>query len=88
MWVLLLYLVVAAVVPAPIAAKMRAKKGLPGPAMRRAIRLGAGLSQVDVAEVLGVHRESVARWESGVRTPRGRVLVEYVDLLDQLRNQP
>jgi DNA-binding transcriptional regulator YiaG len=86
MFLLVAVLVVfGAVVPSPIAAKMRAKRTLPPLAMRRAIRLGAGLSQSDVAEILGVHRETVHRWEAGDRTPRGALLVAYVDLLDKLR---
>jgi DNA-binding transcriptional regulator YiaG len=71
--------------PVTVQSKLRAQKALPNLAMRRAIRVGAGLSQADVAECLGVHRESVSRWESGHRTPRGRVLVDYVALLDELR---
>ncbi len=72
--------------PEAIESKMRARRALPPPAMRRAIRLGAGLSQSDVAACLAhpVHRETVARWESGLRTPRGEVLVDYVALLDRL----
>jgi len=84
---LLVPVALTTVVPSPIQAKMRAKRALPPPAMRRAIRLGAGLSQADVAEIMGVARESVARWEAGARTPRGRVLIEYVDLLDQLKDR-
>lgn len=84
---LLVVLLAGAVVPSSIAEKMRARRALPIPAMRRAIRVGAGLSQSDVAEILGVHRETVARWESGDRTPRGTTLIAYVDLLDQLRGE-
>jgi transcriptional regulator with XRE-family HTH domain len=53
--------------------------------MRRAIRVSRGLTQADVAECLSVHRETVARWEAGTRTPRGQVLVAYVELLNELR---
>jgi len=73
-------------VPAPIAAKLTARRRLPVPAMRRALRIDAGLTQADVGETLGVARESVARWEAGARTPRGEILLAYVDLLDELRS--
>jgi len=89
MAILSILLLLRTVMPAPIAAKVLARRRLPVPAMRRAIRLDAGLTQADVAETMGVHRESVARWEAGARTPRGRTLVAYVDLLDELRaDQP
>lgn len=71
----------------PIAAKLAARRRLPGPEMRRAIRVSAGVTQADVAESIGVARESVARWEAGVRCPRGETLLRYVDLLDELRGE-
>jgi DNA-binding transcriptional regulator YiaG len=72
-------------IPGAVAAKLTAKRRLPAPPMRKAIRLGAGMTQADVAETLDVRRESVARWESGARDPRGETLIAYVDLLDELR---
>ena len=53
--------------------------------MRRAIRLDAKLTQDDLAESIGVGRVTVARWELGMRTPRGDYLVRYVALRDELR---
>jgi transcriptional regulator with XRE-family HTH domain len=59
--------------------------------MRRAIRLDRDLTQQDEADAISakvgrkVHRETVARWESGDRTPRGDLLLAYVELLDDLR---
>lgn len=60
------------------------RRSLPDPSMRQQIREGAGLTQREVAEVLGVTRVTVARWEGGVRMPRGRHLDDYVDLLERL----
>ena len=37
--------------------------------------------------MMGVDRVSVARWEAGVRTPRGAVMFRYVDLLDELQKE-
>ncbi|HVL92443.1 MAG TPA: helix-turn-helix transcriptional regulator [Acidimicrobiales bacterium] len=67
--------------------KRQAKRGLPAPAMRRAIREASGLSQEDIAQAFQppIHRETVSRWERGERTPRGALLVAYVALLDELR---
>lgn len=68
--------------------KLRATRRLPPPAERRRLREQAGLSQADIAgEFPGqVHPETVSRWERGERTPRGELLVKYVELLDDLRN--
>jgi DNA-binding transcriptional regulator YiaG len=64
--------------------KSRAFRELPGPAMRQAIRRDAGLSQVDLAQSIGVDRATVSRWETGTRRPRGDQLVAYVELLRSL----
>jgi transcriptional regulator with XRE-family HTH domain len=57
---------------------------LPSPAAARAIRLGAGVTQQELADELAVYRVTVARWEAGDRTPRGPLRVRYVELLEQL----
>lgn len=64
--------------------KMRAHRDLPTPDLRRAIRVSAGLSQQDMAEVLRVTREAVSRWETGDRRPRGARLIAYGELLQAL----
>lgn len=69
-----------------------ARKALPPADRRRAIRLDAGLSQdamaVLVGDLLGragrPTRSAVCRWESGDRTPRGRVALAYAEALVQL----
>ena len=64
--------------------------GWQSPALRaedEAIREGAGVSQVRLARALGVHRVTVARWESGDRTPRGTLRERYTALLDELRRE-
>jgi DNA-binding transcriptional regulator YiaG len=68
-----------------IRTKMGARQALPSPSVCRALREGAGLSQEDVATAVGVHRETVSRWERGERAPRGTHLVGYVSLLTELR---
>jgi hypothetical protein len=40
-----------------------------------------------MANELGVHRVTVARWEAGLRRPRGRLLHAYATLLDALQQE-
>jgi transcriptional regulator with XRE-family HTH domain len=62
----------------------RRRRSLPPAAIRRHLRERAGLSQAEVATVLGVLRPTVTRYESGQREPRGSVRLAYVDLLERL----
>jgi HTH-type transcriptional regulator/antitoxin MqsA len=66
--------------------RARLRRSLPDPRTRRAIRLAAGVSLAEVAEVVGVAARTIARWESGQSSPRGEYLGRYVDLLEQLRS--
>jgi len=50
----------------------------------RRIRQAAGLSQAEVAAVLGVAQTTVASWETGRRVPRGPAAVRYGRLLEEL----
>jgi DNA-binding transcriptional regulator YiaG len=58
---------------------------LPKPAERRAIRESLGLSRELVARELGVSQDTVYQWEHGIAEPRTANLVNYVELLDRLR---
>jgi len=49
------------------------------------IRERAGVSQQEIACVLGVSGASVSRWESHHRTPRADVAVRYAQLLRALK---
>lgn len=60
---------------------------LPPPEMRRALRRAAGLSQLDVAELIGVSRAAVSRWESGARRPQRSNRIRYHSVLAELRRQ-
>jgi transcriptional regulator with XRE-family HTH domain len=48
----------------------------------RELREDQGLSQTDVAQVLGVAPSQVSRWESGVSRPREAHAVALLQLLD------
>ena len=57
---------------------------LPSPPMRRALRLDNGLTQDDLAAVVGTDRATIARYESGTREPRGEARSEYARALAAL----
>ncbi len=55
-------------------AEVKDAPGLPPPAVARAVREAAGVTQDRMAEELGVHRVTIARWEQdGGRSPRGEL---------------
>ncbi|WP_294981171.1 helix-turn-helix transcriptional regulator [uncultured Microbacterium sp.] len=64
---------------------VRARGALPTPALRRAIREAAGVSQGQIAREVGVHRMTVCRWESGTSTPAGEHLHAYAAILRDLQ---
>ncbi|MFF1443001.1 sigma factor-like helix-turn-helix DNA-binding protein [Streptomyces sp. NPDC058295] len=57
---------------------------LPPPKLRRHLREAASLTPDQVAERVGVARETVRAWESGRTTPRGRRREAYAKLLASL----
>ncbi|MFF3203154.1 helix-turn-helix domain-containing protein [Streptomyces sp. NPDC002962] len=57
---------------------------LPPPELRRHLREAASLTPDQVAERVGVARETVRAWESGRTTPRGRRREAYAKLLASL----
>jgi DNA-binding transcriptional regulator YiaG len=50
----------------------------------RAIRERANVSIRELADSLEVHEATVARWESGARSPRGPIALRYAELLRAL----
>lgn len=65
--------------------RLQARRELPPPPVRRALRKAAGASQADVSEVVGVTRQSVSLWEAGTRTPRGPNLDAYLEVLQAFK---
>jgi DNA-binding XRE family transcriptional regulator len=65
--------------------EVRAGK-LPPREIAREIRCAAGASQERMADELHVHRMTIARWESGQRTPRGKLRADYARLLAELQS--
>lgn len=54
------------------------------PELARLIRARAGLTQTEMATLIGVDRSAISRWEAGRRTPRAEALTRYAELLDRL----
>lgn len=61
------------------------RRRLPSPKLQKAIRKATATTQQAVADELAVSRITVARWEAGLRRPRGQMLRRYIDLLDRLK---
>jgi transcriptional regulator with XRE-family HTH domain len=61
--------------------ELAARRDLPPPAERRALREAAGISLETVAREIGVTRQAVGHWEAGDRRPRGANLRRYVEVL-------
>ena len=71
--------------PIGVVEQVRIRRTAPPPALAKAIRQAAGLSQDALAKELGVSRITVLRWESGERKPRGAAAVRYARLLAELK---
>jgi transcriptional regulator with XRE-family HTH domain len=65
--------------------EVRRSRALPRPALARAIREAAGVSQTRLAAELGVHRMTIARWEAGTRSPRNSQRAAYAKVLAELQ---
>jgi len=61
------------------------RRSLPDPDERRAIRVGAGVTQREVALAVGRTPSEVSRWESGDRSPSGDALIAYQRVLLRLQ---
>jgi DNA-binding transcriptional regulator YiaG len=67
--------------------KVRASRRLPPPEVRRAIRRAARVSQQELANELGCHRGTIARFETGTRRPAGQLLLDYLRVLESLSSE-
>jgi len=64
-----------------LAEQVRARRSLPPPARRAAIRAAAGASLTDVANACGVSKQAVALWEAGLTNPSGERLLAYAAVM-------
>lgn len=60
---------------------------LPTPPERKHLRRAARLSQAQVAQAVGVSRETISAWETGRWEPTGTTRTRYQRLLDGLRTR-
>ena len=67
-----------------VLAAVEAKKTMPSPEERRALRETGGLSVAELARILGVPGPTLSRWELGSMAPRGVNLACYREALDAL----
>jgi DNA-binding transcriptional regulator YiaG len=58
---------------------------LPDPQEQLRLRNGAGLSQRDLAGLMGVTRVSISYWERGRNEPSGENRARYVAVMDELQ---
>ncbi|MFI6340801.1 telomere-associated protein Tap [Streptomyces sp. NPDC050535] len=63
------------------------RTALPEPTQRARLRTDYGLSQAEIAEALGVARNTVAGWEAGRSEPQGATRAAYAQLLDGMAAQ-
>lgn len=68
-------------------ADVRALRALPAAPLAREIRRAAGVSRQRLADELGVHVVTLARWERGTRRPRGATRLAYARLLAALSEE-
>ena len=62
------------------------RRELPPVAMRRALRLAAGITCKEIAVACGVTPEAVRLWELGLREPKGSNLSCYLQSIAILRD--
>jgi transcriptional regulator with XRE-family HTH domain len=64
-----------------LTARAQARRELPAPTTRRALRNAVGASLDDVASVVGVTRQAVSLWELGQRAPSATNLERYLEVI-------
>lgn len=69
-------------------ARIAVLKALPTPERRAELRKNVGLSQRELAEMLGVSNATIGHWESGIRTPKIEHLGPYLEALRVLETAP
>lgn len=67
--------------------RVTARRTLPPPDARRAIREAAGISTEELAQLIGVTRQAVNAWERGVRAPRPEHVTTYSAALRAMREE-
>jgi DNA-binding transcriptional regulator YiaG len=66
-------------------ARAKRRQALPLPAECRQLRVRVGISQAELAAVVGVTAPTLSRWETGARKPYGWMRDSYLAALDRIR---
>jgi transcriptional regulator with XRE-family HTH domain len=56
-------------------------RDLPAPTVARRLRQDAGVSQLRLAQSIGVNRSTVSRWEAGSSRPGAGLAAKYLSVL-------
>lgn len=67
-----------------IRSRLRVRHDLLTPEKRRALREAAGLTQQELAEIVGVTRKAIGNYETGIRYPQGAARDRYAEVLRTL----
>lgn len=68
--------------------EIEARRSLPPPSLRRAIREAAHVSQRRLGRELNVANVTIGRWERGEIDPKGAQLLAYAQLLREMAVRP
>lgn len=58
---------------------------LPPPEERKRVRKAYGVTQVDLAKELNVHRITVSAWERGAYDPTGETRAKYLEVFTYMK---
>jgi DNA-binding XRE family transcriptional regulator len=67
-----------------IRSRLRVRHDLLTPDKRRALREAAGLTQQELADIVGVTRKAIGNYETGIRYPQGAARDRYAEALRAL----
>ncbi|MFJ3205837.1 helix-turn-helix transcriptional regulator [Streptomyces sp. NPDC086989] len=60
---------------------------LPPPEERKRVRKAYGVTQVDLAKELNVHRITVSAWERGTYDPTGETRAKYLEVFAHMKRE-
>jgi transcriptional regulator with XRE-family HTH domain len=67
--------------------RVRARRSLPDPRAAKALRVDAGVTIAELAQLVGVSPRSDMYYEAGTRRPRGATLEAYAGALATIRRE-
>jgi transcriptional regulator with XRE-family HTH domain len=67
--------------------RARAKAALPVPRRAKALRVAAGVTVAEMADLVGVSPKTIEWWEAAKRRPTGIRVVRYAEVLGALAEE-